>query len=82
MSLKRWHSEKWQLSDGSECGSNKDKKNPQKCRPSVRVSSKTPKTWGEMSDSEKKRAKADKAKANKKNQQFGKLRLAMKRKSN
>jgi hypothetical protein len=35
-----------------------------------------------MSDSEKKRAKADKAKANKKNKQFGKLRLAMKRESN
>jgi len=82
MSLKRWHKEKWTLPDGSECGSNKDKKNPGKCRPSVRVDSKTPKTWGEMSDSEKKRAKADKAKANKKNKQFGKLRLAMKRESN
>jgi hypothetical protein len=79
MSLKRWHSEKWTLSDGSECGSNKDKKNPGKCRPSVRVDSNTPKTWGEMSKSEKKRAKADKSEANKKNRQFGKLRLMMKR---
>ena len=26
MSLKRWHKEKWTLPDGSECGSNKDKK--------------------------------------------------------
>ena len=64
MSLKRWHKEKWTLPDGSECGSNKDKKNPGKCRPSKRVSSKTPKTWGEMSKKEKSSAIADKNKAN------------------
>lgn len=80
MSLKRWHKEKWVLPDGSECGSNKDKKNPKKCRPSKRVSEKTPKTWSEMSESEKRAAKADKSKANKKNEQFGKLRLLLKKK--
>lgn len=80
MSLKRWHRERWQLPDGSECGSNKDKKNPKKCRPSKRVSEKTPKTWSEMSKAEKAAAKADKARANKKNEQFGKLRLLLKKK--
>lgn len=76
MSLKRWHRERWTLPDGSECGSNKDKKNPGKCRPSKRVSSKTPKTWGEMSNSEKSSAVRDKAEANKKNEQFGKKRFS------
>lgn len=76
MSLKRWHKEKWTLPDGSECGSNKDKKNPGKCRPSKRVSSKTPKTWGEMSKSDKKSAIADKNKANRENRQFGKKRFS------
>lgn len=76
MSLKRWHKEKWTLPDGSECGSNKDKNNPGKCRPSVRISSDTPKTWGEMSDSEKESAKIDKSKANKENKQFGNKRFS------
>ncbi len=71
MSLKRWHEEKWTLPDGSECGSNKDTKNPGKCRPSKRVSSKTPKTWGEMSSKDKRSAIADKNKANRENRQFG-----------
>lgn len=75
MSLKRWHKEKWTLPDGSECGSNKDKKNPGKCRPSKRVSSKTPKTWGEMSKKEKSSAISDKNKANRENEQFGKKRF-------
>jgi|GEM_PF-4075994 hypothetical protein len=79
--LKRWHAEKWTLADGSECGSNKDKKNPGKCRPSVRVNEDTPKTWGELSESEKAKAKRDKAQANKKNQQFGKLRFMLKRRN-
>ena len=76
MSLKRWHKEKWTLPDGSECGSNKDKNNPGKCRPSKRVNSKTPKTWGEMSDLDKKSAIRDKNKANKQNRQFGKKRFS------
>lgn len=79
--LKRWHDEKRTLPDGSECGSNKDTKNPKKCRPSVRVNEDTPKTWNELSESEKKRAIASKNQANKKNQQFSKLRFTMKRKS-
>lgn len=76
MSLKRWHKEKWTLPDGSECGSNKDKKNPGKCRPSKRVNSKTPKTWGEMSEKEKKSAIKDKNKANKNNEQYGDKRFS------
>jgi hypothetical protein len=76
MSLKRWHKEKWTLPDGSECGSNKDKKNPGKCRPSKRVSSDTPKTWGEMSKSEKRSAVADKSKANRENKQYGSKRFS------
>lgn len=76
MSLKRWFKESWTLPDGSKCGSNKDKKNPGKCRPSKRVSSKTPKTWGELSESEKKSAIADKNKANRENKQYGKKRFS------
>lgn len=76
MSLKRWHKEKWTLPDGSECGSNKDKNNPGKCRPSKRVNSKTPKTWGEMSKSEKKSAIRDKNEANRKNEQYGDKRFS------
>lgn len=76
MSLKRWYKEKWTLPDGSECGSNKDTNNPGKCRPSKRVSADTPKTWGEMSTSEKKSAIADKNQANRENEQFGKKRFS------
>ena len=36
--------------------------NTKKCRPSRRVGSKTVKTWGEMSPSEKKKAVAEKKK--------------------
>lgn len=75
MSLKRWHKEKWKLPDGSECGSNKDKKNPGKCRPSKRISAETPKTWGEMSKSEKSSAIADKNRANQENKQYGRKRF-------
>lgn len=56
--LKRWFKEKWVDEDGNPCGSKKKK--VKKCRPSKRVSSKTPKTWGEMSSSEKKKAVAEK----------------------
>ena len=76
MSLKRWHKEKWTLPDGSECGSNKDKNNPGKCRPSKRISSETPKTWGEMNKSEKRSAIADKNKANIENKQYGSKRFS------
>jgi hypothetical protein len=58
-SLKRWFKEKWTDEKGNVCGSAKNKKT-KKCRPSKRVSSKTPKTWKEMSPAEKKKAVAEK----------------------
>lgn len=76
MSLKRWFKEGWSRPDGSPCGSNKDTKNPQKCRPTKRVSSDTPKTWGEMDKSEKNKAIRDKQNANRKGEQFGKVRFS------
>lgn len=78
--LARWHKEKWTKPDGKPCGTSKDKQNPEKCRPSVRVTSGTPKTWSELSSKEKKSAIRDKQKANRANRQFGKLRLALNRK--
>ena len=42
--LKRWFKEKWKDEKGNPCGSRKNK-NTKKCRPSKRVSSKTPVTW-------------------------------------
>ena len=57
--LKRWFKEKWTDEKGNPCGSTKNKK-IKKCRPSKRVSSKTPKTWGEMSSSERRKAIAEK----------------------
>lgn len=56
--LKRWFKEKWTDENGNPCGS--DKKKVKKCRPSKRVSSQTPKTWGEMSSNEKKKAVSEK----------------------
>ena len=41
--LKRWFKEEWKDEKGNVCGSTKNK-NTKKCRPSKRVSSKTPKT--------------------------------------
>jgi hypothetical protein len=57
--LKRWFKEKWTDEKGNVCGSAKNKRT-KKCRPSKRVSSKTPKTWKEMSPAEKKKAVAEK----------------------
>ena len=57
--LKRWFKEKWTDEKGNVCGSTKNKKT-KKCRPSKRVSGKTPKTWKEMSPAEKKKAVAEK----------------------
>jgi len=42
--LKRWFKEKWKDEKGNPCGSRKNK-NTKKCRPSKRVSKKTPVTW-------------------------------------
>ena len=51
-SLKRWFNEKWTDEKGNECGSSKNK-NTKVCRPSKRVSSDSPKPWGEMNKGEK-----------------------------
>lgn len=42
--LKRWFKEKWTDQKGNACGSSKTK-GVKKCRPSKRVSKKTPVTW-------------------------------------
>lgn len=67
--LRRWVKEKWTAQDGSPCGSYKGRGRV-KCRPSKRVSSETTKTWGEMSNKEKKKAVRNKQKAHKKGHQF------------
>ena len=53
--LKRWFKEKWvDVRTGKPCGRRKgEKRGVPYCRPSKRVSSKTVKTAGEMSSSEK-----------------------------
>ena len=50
--LKRWFKEEWKDEKGNVCGSSKNK-STKVCRPSKRVSSKSPKTWSEMSKGEK-----------------------------
>jgi hypothetical protein len=72
--LKRWFKEKWTDEKGNPCGSAKNKKT-KKCRPSKRISSKTPKTWKEMSPAEKKKAVAEKKRAG-----MGKKTSSLKRK--
>jgi len=58
-SLKRWEKEKWvDTRTGRPCGAGK--KN-EYCRPTKRVSSKTPKTKGEMSKSELASKKSEKS---------------------
>lgn len=59
LALKRWFSEDWKDQDGNECGSPKGDK-VKKCRPSKRVSSKTPKTWNEIGSKKKKKIVAEK----------------------
>jgi len=56
LALKRWFSEKWTDQDGNPCGSPKGDK-IKKCRPSKRVSKKTPKTWSQV---DKKKVVAEK----------------------
>lgn len=56
LALKRWFSEKWTDQDGNPCGSPKGDK-IKKCRPSKRVSKKTPKTWRQV---DKKKVVAEK----------------------
>lgn len=54
--LKRWFKEDWKdVRTGKPCGRQKgEKRGTPYCRPSKRVSSKTPKTSGEMTSAEKK----------------------------
>ena len=60
--LTRWFEENWvDVKTGKPCGRSKgEKRGYPACRPSKRVSSKTPKTVGEMSASEKARFKREK----------------------
>lgn len=60
--LKRWFKEDWKdVSTGESCGRKKgDGRGTPYCRPTKRVSSKTPKTSGEMSASEKRKKVAEK----------------------
>ena len=53
--LKRWFKEEWKdVSTGKPCGRRKgEKRGTPYCRPSKRVSSKTPKTTSELTKSEK-----------------------------
>ena len=50
--LKRWFAEKWKDEKGNPCGSDKNKKT-KKCRPTKKISEKTPRTWGSLSKSQK-----------------------------
>lgn len=60
--LGRWFDEKWvDIKTGKPCGRSKgEKRDYPACRPSKRVSSKTPKTTKEMSPAEKARFKREK----------------------
>jgi hypothetical protein len=62
LALKRWFKEKWiDVRTGKPCGRRKgDGRGVPYCRPSKRVSSKTPKTSGEMSAAEKRKKIAEK----------------------
>ena len=55
LALKRWFKEEWvDVRTGKSCGRKKgEKRGTPYCRPKKRVSSKTPKTAGELSASEK-----------------------------
>lgn len=66
--LKRWFKENWETSDGKPCGN--DTKKEEACRPTKKVNEKTPKTWNELSESEKDIVNRKKRKATKKGKQF------------
>ena len=65
--LKRWFKENWvDVKTGKPCGRQKgEKRGYPACRPSKRVSSKTPKTTKEMSSAEKARFKREKTSSKK-----------------
>ena len=64
LALKRWFKEKWvDVRTGKPCGRRKgEKRGTPYCRPSKRVSSKTPVTKGEMTASQKRSRVAQKKK--------------------
>ena len=55
LALKRWFKEDWKdVRTGKACGETQsEKRGTPYCRPSKRISSKTPKTAGEMSNQKK-----------------------------
>jgi len=65
--LTRWFKENWvDVKTGKPCGRSKgEKRGYPACRPKTRVSSKTPKTVGEMTKSEKERFKRTKTSSKK-----------------
>ena len=65
--LTRWFKENWvDVKTGKPCGRSKgEKRGYPACRPKKRVSSKTPKTVGEMSAAEKARFKREKTSSKK-----------------
>ena len=67
--LRRWFKEKWTAQDGSKCGDYKGRGRV-KCRPSRRVSEKSPQTWSEMSPEQKKKAVRLKQKAHRSGKQW------------
>ena len=62
LALKRWFKEDWKdVRTGKACGRQKgEKRGAPYCRPSKRVSSKTPKTAGEMTAAQKRKRIAQK----------------------
>lgn len=81
--LKSWFKSKWKkrIKGGKlvDCGSDEGQDDA-KCRPTKRISSETPKTWGELTPLEERKAIADKNKANREGRQFGKVRFQKLRK--
>lgn len=76
--LKRWFKEAWKKKANGkmvDCGSDEGQDDA-KCRPAKRVTKDTPKTWGELSPSEEKKAIADKNKANIEGRQYGNVRFS------
>ena len=80
--LTRWFKEKWvDVKTGKPCGRSKgEKRGYPACRPSKRVSSKTPKTASEMSASEKARFKREKTSSKKITYQHRRKKTTKKRK--
>tara|TARA_R110000796_G_scaffold43240_1_gene106235 strand:- start:48 stop:422 length:375 start_codon:yes stop_codon:yes gene_type:complete len=62
LNLKRWFKENWKDEKGNVCGSSKNK-NTKVCRPSKTISSESPRTWSQMSSSEKSKVISAKKKA-------------------